>query len=139
MRTRKRYYATTSAHAAGIDIAIRSPDGGTLANVLGLALFDDGTGIEKAKADAKLIVEALNAKHAEQKRKAKRRIRKTPRQGYTYSRGKDWVDDTWDIYDPYDRFVLSIRFWDEPDTDEASEAEERAKLIVQTLNKGYWW
>jgi hypothetical protein len=61
MRTRKRYYATTSGHAAGIDIAIRSPDRSLMANILGLALFDDGSGIEKAKADAKLIVDALNA------------------------------------------------------------------------------
>jgi hypothetical protein len=72
-------------------------------------------------------------------RKAKRRIRKKPRQGYTYSRGTDGVDDKWDIYDPYDRFVESVRFWDETDTDEATEAEKRAKLIVETLNKGYWW
>jgi len=61
MKPRKRYYATTSGHAEGIDIAIRSPDRSVIANVLGLALFDDGSGIEKAKADARLIVDALNA------------------------------------------------------------------------------
>jgi hypothetical protein len=61
MRTRKRYYSTTSGHAAGIDIAIRSPDRSVIANVLGLAQFDDGSGIEKAKANAQLIVDALNA------------------------------------------------------------------------------
>jgi hypothetical protein len=32
-----------------------------------------------------------------------------------------------------------IRFWDEPDTNEAAETQARAKLIVDTLNKGYWW
>jgi hypothetical protein len=60
-------------------------------------------------------------------------------QGYTYSRGQDGVDDTWDIYDPYDQFVLSIRFWDGPDTDEAAVTEARTRLIVEPLNKGYWW
>ena len=68
---------------------------------------------------------------------AKRR-KKEPNK-YTYSRGKDGVDDTWDIYDPYGNFVVSIRFWDESDTNEAAEAEARAKLIVDTLNAGYWW
>ena len=60
-------------------------------------------------------------------------------QKYYYVRDRDGVDDTWDIRDPYGKFVVSIRFWDEPDTNEAAEAEARAKLIVETLNKGYWW
>ena len=64
--------------------------------------------------------------------------KKAPSQ-YTYCRGRDGVDDTWDIYDPDDKFVVSIRFWDGPQTDEAAETEARAKLIVDTLNKGYWW
>jgi len=58
---------------------------------------------------------------------------------YTYSRGRDGVDDTWDIYDPYGEFVVSIRFWEEPDTNEGVKSEARAKLIVDTLNAGYWW
>lgn len=60
---------------------------------------------------------------------------------YTYSRGRDGVDDTWDIYDPDDKFVLSIRFWDdgEKDNEEAAITEARARLIVETLNQGYWW
>ena len=58
---------------------------------------------------------------------------------YTYSRGSDGVDDTWDIYDPYDKFVVSIRFWEDPENDEASRAEARAQLICKTLNAGYWW
>ena len=61
MKPRKRYSTTTSGHAAGIEIAIRSPDRSVIANVLGLALFDDGSGIGKAKANAQLIVDALNA------------------------------------------------------------------------------
>jgi hypothetical protein len=62
-----------------------------------------------------------------------------PAKRYTYRRGSDGVDDTWDIYDPDDRFVVSIRFWDEPDGHEAAETEARARLIVETLNKGYRW
>ncbi len=58
---------------------------------------------------------------------------------YTYRPGTDGVDDTWDIYDPYGKFVLSVRYWDEPDTDEAAVTEARTKLIVDTLNLGYWW
>ncbi len=65
--------------------------------------------------------------------------KKKPQPQYTYSRGADGVDDTWDIYDPYDKFVVSIRFWDDPDNNEAAETEARAKLIVDTLNAGYWW
>jgi len=64
--------------------------------------------------------------------------KKQPQQ-YSYSRGRDGVDDSWDIYDPYGKFVVSILFWDEPDTNEAAESEARAKLIVDTLNAGYWW
>lgn len=58
---------------------------------------------------------------------------------YSYRRGSDGVDDTWDIYGPYGEFVVSIRFWADPDTNEAAETEARAKLIVDTLNAGYWW
>ncbi len=61
MKPRKRYHATTSTHAAGFDIAIRRPDRGVICNILALSLFDDGSGVAAAKADAKLIVEALNA------------------------------------------------------------------------------
>ena len=59
---------------------------------------------------------------------------------FTYNRGRDGVDDTWDIYDPYGKFVVSICFWDDGiDDSEALETEARAKLIVETLNEGYWW
>jgi len=57
---------------------------------------------------------------------------------YTYRPSTDGVDDTWDIYDPYGKFVLSIRFWDSI-KGEAAKTEARAKLIVKMLNKGYWW
>jgi len=57
---------------------------------------------------------------------------------YTYRPGQDGVDDTWDIHDPYGKFVVSIRFWDSIPGD-AAKAEARAKLIVKTLNAGYWW
>jgi hypothetical protein len=71
MRTRKRYYTTTSGYDAGIDIRIRQPDGGVLANVFGISLYDDGSGIEQAKANAGLIVAALNA-YAKRGRPCKR-------------------------------------------------------------------
>lgn len=61
---------------------------------------------------------------------------------FTYRRGRDGVDDTWDIYHPDGTFMVSIRFWDggtERDAEEKAETEARAKLIVDTLNKGYWW
>lgn len=67
MKQRKRYYATTTGHAAGIDIAIRSPDRRVIGTVIGLSVFDDGGGIEQAKADAGMIVAALNA-YARQQR-----------------------------------------------------------------------
>lgn len=59
---------------------------------------------------------------------------------YTYSRDRDGVDSTWNIYNPEGEYVVSIHFWEEADgTDgiEAAVTEERAKLIVDTLNKGY--
>src|SRR5262245_37363084 len=91
MRTRKRYYATTSGHAAGIDFDVRAPDGSLICSILGLAGPDEPGGIEDAKAKATLVLAGLNTLQAEKERKAKRRIRKTPRQGYTYSRGKNGV------------------------------------------------
>ena len=57
---------------------------------------------------------------------------------YTYRPGTDGVDDTWDIYDPYGRYVDCVRFWATIPGDE-DKAEARAKLIVKTFNKGYWW
>jgi len=62
MKPHKRYYTTTHGHAAGIDIAIRTPDSRVICTVHGLSMFDDGSGIEQAKADAGMIVEALNRK-----------------------------------------------------------------------------
>jgi hypothetical protein len=58
---------------------------------------------------------------------------------YHYRRDRDGVDDTWDIYHPDDTFMVSIRFWDDFESDEAARSEARAKLIVDTLNAGYWW
>lgn len=79
-------------------------------------------------------------KAARTKRAARPRhkVAKSQRQ-YTYRRGRDGVDDTWDIHDPYGKFVVSIRFWDDIESDEATETEGRAQLIVKTLNAGYWW
>jgi len=67
------------------------------------------------------------------------RRKKATVQKCRYCRSTSGVDDCWDVYDPDDRFVVSILFWDDPDSDEAAESEARAKLVVDTLNKGYWW
>jgi hypothetical protein len=56
-----RYHLTTSGFAEGISIAICSPNGSLIASVMGLAVFGDVGGIDQAKADAQLIVDALNA------------------------------------------------------------------------------
>ena len=61
MRTRKRYYHTIGGNASGVEISIRTPDRQVIASVMGLGLYDDGSGIEQAKANAQLIVDALNA------------------------------------------------------------------------------
>lgn len=53
---------------------------------------------------------------------------------YTYRRGRNGVNDTWDIFDPDGECVVSIACRDEPETDKAAQYEARAKLIVDTLN-----
>jgi hypothetical protein len=64
------------------------------------------------------------------KRKTKRPNR------YTYSRDRDGVDDTFVIYHPNGEQMVAIRHWG---GQEEAFAEFRAKLIVKTLNAGYWW
>ncbi len=61
MTKRKSYYLTTSGFAEGISIAIRSPDRRVIASVMGLAIWGETGGIDQAKTDAQLIVDALNA------------------------------------------------------------------------------
>ena len=61
MPKRTRYYLTTSGFAEGVDLAIHAPDRSVIANVMGLAMFGDTGGIDQAKANAQLIVDALNA------------------------------------------------------------------------------
>ncbi|MBI3408195.1 MAG: hypothetical protein HY040_07550 [Planctomycetes bacterium] len=54
---------------------------------------------------------------------------------YTYSRDTDGCFDLWSIYAPSeDRWFACIRFWDEPDTNEAAETEAQARHIVAALN-----
>ena len=61
MPKRKSYYLTTSGNAVGVDFIIRAPDRRVICSIMGLSLYDDGSGIEEAKAKARLIVDALNA------------------------------------------------------------------------------
>jgi hypothetical protein len=51
---------------------------------------------------------------------------------YTYCRGKDGCDDTWDIYDAaQDRPMVSIPFWDEPGTEDwVARSEALARLFT---------
>jgi hypothetical protein len=48
---------------------------------------------------------------------------------YRYQRGKDGCDETWDIYGPDSKHLVSIPFWDD-----AAGAEAEARLIVNSLN-----
>lgn len=48
---------------------------------------------------------------------------------YTYSRGTDGCDKTFDIYDGNDDLLVSVHFWERE-----AEAEAEAKLIVNALN-----
>ena len=61
MPKRTRYYLTTTGNAVGVDFIIRTPDRRVICSIMGLSLYDDGSGIDQAKADAGLIVDALNA------------------------------------------------------------------------------
>jgi hypothetical protein len=54
---------------------------------------------------------------------------------YTYSRDKDGTYDTLHIHAPDGSIVAGLYFWDEPDTDEAKEAEQSARHIVEQLNR----
>ncbi len=53
----------------------------------------------------------------------------TPQGRFTYSRGTDGVDSTWDISYPDGSHLVSIHFWEKAD-----ETEAEAKLIVNALN-----
>ncbi len=48
---------------------------------------------------------------------------------YTYARGTDGCDSTFDIFTPEGVFLTAIHFWDE-----AERAEKDAKMIVDALN-----
>ncbi|OWK35436.1 hypothetical protein [Fimbriiglobus ruber] len=48
---------------------------------------------------------------------------------FTYSRGTDGVDETFDIYDPSGKHLVSVHFWDEEE-----RAEATAKMIVHRMN-----
>ena len=59
---------------------------------------------------------------------------------YSYFRDKDGCDDVFFIEDSQDgAIVMGIYFWDEPDTNEAAEAEIKVKLVVQALNMQGGW
>jgi hypothetical protein len=62
MKTRKRYYSTESGHAAGIDIAVRSPDRRVLCTIMGMDGPDAPGGIKEARETAAMIVGALNTR-----------------------------------------------------------------------------
>lgn len=48
---------------------------------------------------------------------------------FTYSRGKDGVDETWDVWSPEGEHLVSIPFWDESERTEAI-----AQMITNALN-----
>ena len=48
---------------------------------------------------------------------------------FTYQRGKDGCDETWDIYAPDGDHLVSIPFWEE-----ASQTEGTARMLVHRLN-----
>jgi hypothetical protein len=48
---------------------------------------------------------------------------------YWYVRGKDGCDETWDIYGPDSKHLVSIPFWDD-----VAGTEAKARLIVNSLN-----
>jgi hypothetical protein len=59
---------------------------------------------------------------------------------YGYYRSSDGCDDIFFIEDTRDgEIVMGIYFWDEPDTNEAAEAEAKAQLVVQALNMQGGW
>ncbi len=54
---------------------------------------------------------------------------------YHFRRDKDGCDDTMELYAiGQERPFACIRFWDEPDTDDATEAEALARRVVAALN-----
>ncbi len=54
---------------------------------------------------------------------------------YHDTRDRDGCDDVFRIVDDAGRERTSIPFWDEPDTNEAAEAETKARRIVRDLNR----
>ncbi len=48
---------------------------------------------------------------------------------YTYNRGTDGCDETFDIYHPTGKHMVSVHFWDAEEL-----AEATAKLVVHRLN-----
>lgn len=59
MNPRTRYHATEYDHPMGLMVCIARPDGSHLVTVTATELHEDG--IERVRADAGLIVDALNA------------------------------------------------------------------------------
>ncbi len=59
---------------------------------------------------------------------------------YRYYRDRDGVNDILFIEDSRDcEILMGIYFWDEPDTDEAAQAEAKAEMIVKALNMPGCW
>jgi hypothetical protein len=53
---------------------------------------------------------------------------------YSYYRTTDGCDDVFLIEDTDGRCLLKLHFWNEPDTNEAAVAEQKARQIVEALN-----
>jgi len=53
---------------------------------------------------------------------------------YHYQLDHDGTFDSFDIYNPHGEFVVSLYFWDSPETNERNQAESAARLICQQLN-----
>jgi hypothetical protein len=64
---------------------------------------------------------------------------KTKRAKYTAHRSTDGVDDTFDIKSPNGNYIMSVHFWEEPDTDEAAQAVKKAKQLIKALNMTGGW
>jgi hypothetical protein len=59
MRPRKRYRSTEYDHPMGLAVCVSRPDGTHLVTVTATELYPDS--VERVRADAGLIVRALNA------------------------------------------------------------------------------
>jgi hypothetical protein len=57
-------------------------------------------------------------------------IPRTSAQTFAYRRDKDGCDDVFHVIDHRGIILVSVRFWDEPDTNHAAEALELARLLA---------